>query len=123
MAIILDKIIEIIDNGDIENDSNLPYEWIEDTYDWHLYAGWTPNIFDMSKYEYGSWMQVEGVAVRNKRLTTPLVFRNGNFHSVRSRRVRWCVTVWFINAKIVPAQQKNTWRNYARNTWKTISRV
>lgn len=25
MAIILDKIIEIIDNGDIENDSNLPY--------------------------------------------------------------------------------------------------
>lgn len=61
-------------------------------------------------------MQVEEVTVRNKRLTTPLVFTNGNFHSVRSRRVRWCVTVWFISAKIVPAQQKNTWRNYARNT-------
>lgn len=105
MAIILDKIIEIIDNGDIENDSNLPHERIEDTYDWHLYAGWTPNILNMSNTEVECKWEV---SVRNKRLTTPLVFTNGNFHSVKSRRVRWCVTVWFISAKIVPAQQKNT---------------
>lgn len=43
------------------------------------------------------------VPSRNTWLPTPLVFANGNFHSARSRRVQWCVTVWLISAKIVPA--------------------